>query len=103
MVTKRTPIRRDNVVKITSELLDTYAAVSETYGDDAREAEYYEAATKLHKLLGRKPWQEEIQNTFGADVPPSYIIKAGEFRVNDWNEAHAIRAQLDEALQQRGT
>src|SRR4051812_29780044 len=54
MVTKRTPIKRNNIVRITPQVLATYAIVKETYGDEHREDEHREATLRLGELLGRK-------------------------------------------------
>lgn len=98
MVTKRTPIKRDNVVRITPQVITTWTIIRETFGDDARESEFIEASQRLDELLDREPWQEAIESTINEDLPPDYIVKAGDYRFCLWTNAHAIRVQLDEAL-----
>lgn len=98
MATKRTPIKRDNLVRITPQVIATWSIVRETFGDDARESEFIEASQRLDELLDRKPWQEAIESTINETAPPEYIVKAGDYRLSLWANAHAIRAQLDAAL-----
>lgn len=102
MVTKRTPLRRNHVVRITPQLLATWSIIRETHDDDARSDEFREASKRLDELLDRSPWMESVESTLDEDTPPDYIIKAGELRLNSWKHAHAIRVQLDEALSVAG-
>ena len=103
MTTKRTPLKRNNVVRITPQLLDVYAIVKVTYCDDAREDQHRGASIKLHERLRRAPWQEDISDMLYEDEPPDWMMKQDGHRIAEWHNAHAIRVQRDEALKQRGS
>jgi hypothetical protein len=102
VVTKRTPIKRNTKMRITPQMLDVYAVVNQLYDEERHADEFHEAELLLDQLLGRQPWQESITDTFDQDAPPDWMYEQGQARINDWQEANAIREQLDAALIERG-
>lgn len=100
--TRRTPIRRPQALRITPELLDTYALVNQFYNDKSRQRDFYDAELKLDRMLGRAPWQATLSDTFDLDEPPDWLVRQhDDFHVADWREALALRIQLDQALSTR--
>jgi hypothetical protein len=105
MPTTRTPIKRSSRGgRITPLILDTYRRArdlhdnhdTETWEEDGgRRREYLDAASQLHSLLGRKPWQTCVMDCVDVETAPGYIRE-----VNDWETARAILIELEnEALQ----
>lgn len=59
-----------------------------------RRREFCDLSTAIHRALGRKPWQTDITSTLGQDTPPPWLPAA---RIEDWHEARALRARLEQA------
>jgi hypothetical protein len=101
MVTRRTPIRRPPIGRITPDMVALFrlARAIEDDGDHrafeaqgGRRREYLQTCTELHQLLGRTPWQADVVEVDGP--PPSYLQQE---QADDWNQARALRAELENA------
>src|SRR5262249_16795494 len=57
---------------------------------------YIELSLRLHRALGRRPWEEDILGTDEA-TPPEWM--RDEERVASWRSAWALRRQLEAAVE----
>jgi len=97
MTSKRTPLRRPPLVRITPEAVALFRRGLRLIrrGDEDRR-EYLDVCYKLDRVLGLRPWQEPVLNTVGFDIPPDWMDS--EPVIADWHRSANIRRQLEAAL-----
>ena len=96
MTTTRTPISRPPIARITPEAIAAYRTILSTQGSNF--SEYHDACHALHAALGRKPWEECVEDTIGFDVPPEWMHKQGANRIASWNGAREIRTAMEKMI-----
>lgn len=103
MPSKRTPIDRPLVARITPEAVALFrqieeilaAGLDETWeAEGGRRRECLDAEVRLHGLLGIQPWDEEPNHCSSNGPPPEWC--KGE-RAERYKKAQAWRRALEEA------
>jgi hypothetical protein len=95
MTTKRQPRHRPLLPKITAEavrLFVTCRSMDESDDEDAQ-PQRNELAVRLHRLLGRKPWEPCVLDVHKEPIPPD------EVGTKSWHSAWAARRALEEAAE----
>jgi len=97
MTSKRTPLRRPPLVRITPEAVALFRRGLRLIrrGDEDRR-EYLDVCYKLDRVLGLRPWQEPVLDTVGFDAPPDWMDSGPV--IADWHRSANIRRQLEAAL-----
>jgi hypothetical protein len=109
MPTLRIPIGRDQKAgRITPEVLAAYRLVLKLFDDpnwDVWEEDggvkdaFLDARIELDRLLGRKPWEASVTDTFGYDdEPPEYVLR-DKHKIADWKKKQELRIELDKQCQ----
>ena len=91
----------DYAVKLYRHLLDLCNepdATGQWEEDGGKRRQYLDTCHELHTLLGRKPWQESVDDTIGCDVPPDWMVRQTPNRLADWASVREIRRALDGAV-----
>jgi hypothetical protein len=99
MATTRTPINRPTKARITPEIVELYKKIRDA--DDAVDTRRDRVA--LHTKLGRRVWEYSIEGIDpDAVAPPDWVVRQGDFRIQDWTTARdlllALEAAADETL-----
>jgi hypothetical protein len=86
--------------RITPEVLAVYRTARQLHDvadvesweeEGGRRGEFLDACVKLHALLGRHPWQEDVIDTLDFEPPSNRQERT------DWNVACAVLKQLEQA------
>ena len=97
MTSKRTPLHRPPLVRITPEAVALFRRGLRLIrrGDEDRR-EYLDVCYELDRVLGLRPWQEPVLDTVGFDAPPDWMDSGPV--IADWHRSANIRRQLEAAL-----
>ena len=104
MTTNRTPINRRRKLRITPDAFAAYKRARKLY-DTSQVDEWgmlsdqcRAACSELHALLGRTACDRDIMDTIGIEEMPTEVPYDGWWVQEDWDEAVAIRRELERLL-----
>lgn len=102
MGTKRTPLNRSALPRLTDEMVTLYlqlrAADLDELTGDAR-ASHIAAFHRLHALCGLRPWHVGPADI--GDAPPDYVVR-DTARLERWRETHRWTVALEAAAAETG-
>jgi hypothetical protein len=106
MTTTRTPIKRGRKLRITPEAIEAYKFARKLYDTSKvdewglRSDQCRAACSDLHTVLGRNACDRDIMDTIGLEEMPTVIPYDCWWVQEDWDEAIAIRRELERLCEQ---
>jgi hypothetical protein len=104
MTTRRTLISRSRKSRVTPEALEAFKRARKIRDNPQRDElgflseEDRVACSELHELLGRGACDRDVMDTYGTEVMPTEIPFDCWWNAEDWEEAVAIRRELERLL-----
>ena len=92
MTTKRVPIVRSPVQRITARAVNLFRYAMEL---PVGSAEHNRIAVELHRELGRRPWDWNVLDIAADDPPPDEPVPA---KLESWEVAAELRRALEAAI-----